>query len=445
MSIPENPLNRREILKGMGMLAAGAGISAFFAPNVAKAAGETSLQVYNVKSFGAIGNGSNDDTISIQNAINAGINAGGGIVFFPSGKYRITNTVQISDQVIIQGIGWEDTLFAQGPTASLGNGSWIFVDTINSAFLINGTGVVVQNIAINYINQNQNINIPSWTPNLSHDYAIKVRDNLGTVLLENIFLRNPTRGIYLGGTSNAVGRITLKRIYGQPLLEGIVVDNAMDIIKISDVHFWPFWALNNIVHSYQRNNSKAFISRRNDNPHFTDIFVFGYKYGFLFENSLVITNPNDLRLTQRFLMTNIGLDAVNYGIYINNVIPAGSSPTSVTGTISNMYIHGAGTPYGTFPQGVFGIGTDAGTNLCRLQINNLHISNMGANGIRLEGSGNIIMVENVWIEEWNKTTGGFPAVEALAGNSLIIGRTRLFERGHGGLDKGGAGSITLDT
>jgi hypothetical protein len=53
---------------------------------------ETSLggsitAVYNVKSYGAVGDGVTDDTTAIQAAITAAENAGGGTVYFPRGKY----------------------------------------------------------------------------------------------------------------------------------------------------------------------------------------------------------------------------------------------------------------------------------------------------------------------------------------------------------------------
>ena len=45
---------------------------------------------FDVKAFGAIGDGIADDTLKIQQAINAaGVN-GGGTVFFPPGKYKVT-------------------------------------------------------------------------------------------------------------------------------------------------------------------------------------------------------------------------------------------------------------------------------------------------------------------------------------------------------------------
>lgn len=51
--------------------------------------------VFDVKAFGAVGNDSTDDTTAIQNAINAANTAGGGIVWFPKGTYKITAALKL--------------------------------------------------------------------------------------------------------------------------------------------------------------------------------------------------------------------------------------------------------------------------------------------------------------------------------------------------------------
>jgi Pectate lyase superfamily protein len=49
--------------------------------------------VFNVKAYGAIGNGSSDDTASIQHAIDAALAAGGGIVYLPAGTFLLKGTL----------------------------------------------------------------------------------------------------------------------------------------------------------------------------------------------------------------------------------------------------------------------------------------------------------------------------------------------------------------
>ncbi len=52
--------------------------------------------VFNVKDYGATGDGSHDDTAGIQGAITAAQAAGGGTVYLPSGTYKTTATLLIS-------------------------------------------------------------------------------------------------------------------------------------------------------------------------------------------------------------------------------------------------------------------------------------------------------------------------------------------------------------
>jgi hypothetical protein len=55
--------------------------------------GGSSSGVYNVKDYGAVGNGTTDDTTAIQNAITAACSTSrSGTIYFPTGIYKITNT-----------------------------------------------------------------------------------------------------------------------------------------------------------------------------------------------------------------------------------------------------------------------------------------------------------------------------------------------------------------
>lgn len=66
-------------------------------------------ETYNVKWFGAKGNGTNDDTQSIRNAISAASAAGGGTVFFPQGTYIVapsgSSRIDLKSFVHLNGVG----------------------------------------------------------------------------------------------------------------------------------------------------------------------------------------------------------------------------------------------------------------------------------------------------------------------------------------------------
>lgn len=73
----------------------------------------TSLDVFSVKTYGAVGNGSTDDTTSIQAAFNAANTAGGGIVFFPPGfNFLISAPLVVYSNTTVSAMGATITLAA---------------------------------------------------------------------------------------------------------------------------------------------------------------------------------------------------------------------------------------------------------------------------------------------------------------------------------------------
>lgn len=62
-----------------------------------------SRTIQNIKDYGATGNGIDDDTSSIQRAINEVSQRGGGVVLFPSGEYAIdaTKSIVLADNITL--------------------------------------------------------------------------------------------------------------------------------------------------------------------------------------------------------------------------------------------------------------------------------------------------------------------------------------------------------
>lgn len=59
--------------------------------------------VYNVRGYGAVGDGTTDDTTAIRNAITAVPD--GGTLYIPTGKFRVTDTITINKPISILGSG----------------------------------------------------------------------------------------------------------------------------------------------------------------------------------------------------------------------------------------------------------------------------------------------------------------------------------------------------
>ena len=69
---------------------------------------EQDLGIFNVKAFGAKGDGVTDDTAAIQAAIDS-IGSEGGVVFLPLGSYKLTDTITLRPLLRLKGStrrGW---------------------------------------------------------------------------------------------------------------------------------------------------------------------------------------------------------------------------------------------------------------------------------------------------------------------------------------------------
>ena len=92
---------RRDLLRTGGIGMAAASIPALTyaaAAHDSGAASAPTLGVFNVRSYGATGDGKTLDTKAINNAIEAAAGAGGGVVFFPAGSY-LCFSIRLKSQV----------------------------------------------------------------------------------------------------------------------------------------------------------------------------------------------------------------------------------------------------------------------------------------------------------------------------------------------------------
>ena len=94
----------------MALGAAGvtAGVAAFGGMTARDAVAERKAHppsTFDVREFGALGDGSADDAEALQAAIDAAVSAGGGSVVMPPGVYRLTRTITLGDGVDLSGFG----------------------------------------------------------------------------------------------------------------------------------------------------------------------------------------------------------------------------------------------------------------------------------------------------------------------------------------------------
>jgi hypothetical protein len=100
----------------MGALVAGTGVSGIGAAAYGKERTPPADRDYNVRDFGATGDGVTDDTRSLQRALDTA-RAGGGIVFLPPGTY-LTGRLTVYSRVHLRGSGGDATVLKLAPGAN---------------------------------------------------------------------------------------------------------------------------------------------------------------------------------------------------------------------------------------------------------------------------------------------------------------------------------------
>lgn len=128
--------------------------------------------VYNVKDYGALGTNSGDDSGAINAALAAAKAAGGGAIYFPQGKYRITSAIAFASAA-----SGRYALFGDGPGVSVISQATAATDAI---YLDLSSGTKSENLVDVY---NLGFTMPNGvTPRhaVSIDYGAQHNNSVGT-------------------------------------------------------------------------------------------------------------------------------------------------------------------------------------------------------------------------------------------------------------------------
>ena len=96
--------------------------------------------VFNVRAFGAVGDGVADDTAAIQLAISGAVTAGAGTVYFPGGSYKITSSITITSgqsKLALVGAGRSASRIVNAITGNPANPA-LLITSDSNYFLIQG-------------------------------------------------------------------------------------------------------------------------------------------------------------------------------------------------------------------------------------------------------------------------------------------------------------------
>ena len=234
---------------------------------------------FNVRGFGAAGDGQTDDTAAFQKALDAAAKAGGGVVYAPVGNYFFAGNLNVPNAVTLAGV-WQSVpahngLRNRGLPKPTDDGTTFLVtggagSEDGPAFITLNTNSTLKGVVLYYPQQNID-DIPRPYP-----WAIAMRGKNPAVLA--VEMLNPYNGI----DASRNERHLVRDVHGQPLRRGVLVDSIYDIGRIENVHFNPWWSMKPKLFQWQMENGEAFIFGKSDWQYVYNTFCFGYKVGYKF-------------------------------------------------------------------------------------------------------------------------------------------------------------------
>jgi len=348
----------------------------------------------NVRDFGAKGDGVTDDTAAFQEALDAASQAGGGVVFAPTGRYAIRGHLSIPAEVCLQGT-W------QAPPSHTGirdrNGRKPEYGTVLLAY--EGAGKEDGDPFISLTNNSALRGVVIYYPEQDaagppkpYPWAVRMRGNNPAV--ENVELLNPYQGI----DARQNQRHLIRNVHGQPLRRGVWVDDIYDIGRIENVHFNPWWSMQPKLFDWQMANGEAFIFGRSDWQYVLNTFCFGYRVGYRFvQGPRGVCNGNFL---------GIGADDCWNALVVEDSAPFGLLITNG----EFVSFHG--------PEPIQVLVGPKNSGVVRL----VNCAFWGPNKqiARVDGTGTVGFSDCTFMQ-WDKDKEGRPAIEALGGSLLVRG------------------------
>ncbi len=226
----------------------------------------------NVRNFGAVGDGKADDTGAFVAAMKAAADAGGNTVFIPPGNYLMKGTLDVPENVGLEGV-------FRAPTARTQNrGSTLLAvagagQADGKPFLTLHQNSTLHGLTVFYPEQKQS------NPPVSYPWTVRgIGDNCSLV---DVLLVNPYQAVDFG--THPAGRHLIKGLYAQPLYRGVFIDQCFDVGRVEDVHLWPFWGgWQGELGKFTREEGLAFVIGRTDWEYLFNVFCIGFHVGFHF-------------------------------------------------------------------------------------------------------------------------------------------------------------------
>jgi len=236
----------------------------------------------NVLNYGARAVEDFDNTSAFQRALDAAAAIGGGTVYAPAGRYHFQGHLTLPAYVTLRG-----TAHAP-PTTSDSSSTLLLVhgghDNENAEpFLQLNRCSTIRGFQVFYPRQRPKSIVP---------YPWCVRGHGDNIAIRDVLLINPYKAVDFG--TFPCGRHLIDCLYAHALKTGLFIDKCLDVGRVQNVHFWPFWTEEAMA--FTRENGTAFILAKTDWQFMRDCFTIAYKVGFHFTE--VESGPGNAVLTQ---------------------------------------------------------------------------------------------------------------------------------------------------
>lgn len=293
------------------------------------------MGIYNVKSYGAKGDGVTDDTASVEATIVAANIAGGGTIFSPRGTYRFTTA--IANSLTLNNIRFTGD-----------NATWYLDFTTASTHLLYLQG---SNITVDFLNFDSN---PAFARNLTGGAFILVNGANNVFVTENRFNNCPSANIYLVNSAHDI--IISNNLIQNSKADGIhitngsysVIVNGNNLYNTGDDGISVVWYSNSLNQPQDITISDNLIK----NSQASGIAVYHGKNVVIDNNTVLTTINHGIAVAQNDRADN-SLDITIQNNYLKNIGSVITSHMGIYIDLVNISIVKNNTIDTTIDQGVY--------------------------------------------------------------------------------------------
>jgi len=237
--------------------------------------------VTSVKAFGAVGDGTTDDTAAVQAAIDS-LGTSGGTVTIPNGcSLYIASNLTIKANVTLK-----------GPFSLVGtNGDNVdYPLALISAIKLNSTATITLKSSAGVDGVFIYKNGLTFPQNNASSFA-------GTAFTaggNDVFVRNSmVLGFAQAFYSSSWSRARIDQVYID-CQAGIEITQCFDVPRLTNIHCWPFvtYAGTGTLARNNRTGTAFYLHDGCDGPMLSNCFSYGYLNGFYFKNASTIAASN---------------------------------------------------------------------------------------------------------------------------------------------------------